>query len=308
MKRKLIIGFEPRHGGEDALSLGRVLSEVLASAPVVFTVLPLPSHLAGSAEFNRQAEDVMKPSFDVIRDEWRDPDLETRAVPSDSPAGALEALAQSEGADLIVIGSCHRGPAGRLLMGSVGESLASGSRHAIAIAPRGYRGRREHRLQRVAVAFDGSPEAWTGLETGIALAERCHGTVAAITVADFPHYGYATTWSVLTTGEIKDAEHTEKQRVLDLATERIPPAVAGESRLLTGVSSALLTEVSSEFDLVIAGSRSYGPLRRTILGSTTRPLVRSANAPVLILPRGTGVDPLGLGVERAAGSSAAVSS
>jgi hypothetical protein len=34
------------------------------------------------------------------------------------------------------------------------------------------------------------------------------------------------------------------------------------------------------------GSRSHGPLRRLILGSTSRRLVREAACPVLVLPRG----------------------
>jgi nucleotide-binding universal stress UspA family protein len=56
----------------------------------------------------------------------------------------------------------------------------------------------------------------------------------------------------------------------------------------------MLAEVSSEFDLLITGSRAYGPLRRTLLGSTTRRVLQSAACPVLVLPRGVGVDPLGV--------------
>ena len=47
---------------------------------------------------------------------------------------------------------------------------------------------------------------------------------------------------------------------------------------------------------MIAGSRSWGPLKRTLLGSTTRKLIRSCACPVLVLPRGVGVDPLGVRV------------
>ena len=51
---------------------------------------------------------------------------------------------------------------------------------------------------------------------------------------------------------------------------------------------------------MVTGSRAYGPLRRTVLGSTTRKLIRSSSCPVLVLPRGSGVDPLGLRRRRAA--------
>ena len=48
---------------------------------------------------------------------------------------------------------------------------------------------------------------------------------------------------------------------------------------------------------MVAGSRSWGPLKRTMLGSTTRKLIRSCSCPVLVLPRGVGVDPLGVRVD-----------
>jgi nucleotide-binding universal stress UspA family protein len=70
--------------------------------------------------------------------------------------------------------------------------------------------------------------------------------------------------------------------------------------VLTGDAGSQLAEVSGDFDLMVTGSRAYGPLRRTLLGSTTRKLIRASACPVLVLPRGLGVDPLGL---RASGVS-----
>jgi len=42
MKREIIIGYDPDHAADDALQLGRVLSEVLAAKPRVIAVVPWP--------------------------------------------------------------------------------------------------------------------------------------------------------------------------------------------------------------------------------------------------------------------------
>ena len=133
-----------------------------------------------------------------------------------------------------------------------------------------------------------------GTQTAIGLAERCHATVTVITVADRPKYGYAAALSILAEGEFLDAELANKERLLGLAVGRIPNGLERESRVLTGDPAAGLQEVSGEFDLMVVGSRAWGPLKRTLLGSTTRKLIRSCACPVLVLPRGAGVDPLGV--------------
>ena len=115
-----------------------------------------------------------------------------------------------------------------------------------------------------------------------------------------PRYGYAEAWSILAEGEFRDAERADKERVLGLAVSRIPKGLERESRVLTGDPAARLTEASGEFDLMVVGSRAWGPLKRTLLGSTTRKLIRSCACPVLVLPRGAGVDPLGVRVGPAA--------
>lgn len=295
MERKIIIGYDPEHGGPDVLRVGRLMAEILAAKPIVLTALPWPSYLMGLEDLQKQVDTEMHGRFAAIHDELDDLDVETRAIASPSAAAALHEAAELERAQMLVIGSSHRGPVGRTLAGSVGESLMHGAPCAITVAPRGYDEGEKDRMLHIGVAFDGSPEAWTALETGIGLAERCHGQITVIAVADYPRYGYAASWSILTSGQFRGYEQEEKQRLLDLALSRIPVGLVRGSRVLTGEAAPLLSEASAEFDLMVAGSRAYGPLRRTLLGSTTRKLIRSASCPVLVLPRAAGVDPLGVG-------------
>jgi nucleotide-binding universal stress UspA family protein len=47
-----------------------------------------------------------------------------------------------------------------------------------------------------------------------------------------------------------------------------------------------LVELSGNVDLLVLGSRAWGPVRRTVIGSTAAHLMRQSHCPVLVLPRG----------------------
>jgi nucleotide-binding universal stress UspA family protein len=47
-----------------------------------------------------------------------------------------------------------------------------------------------------------------------------------------------------------------------------------------------LVRVSEHLDLLVCGSRAYGPLRAVLLGGVSRRVVAEAHCPVIVLPRG----------------------
>lgn len=295
VERSIVIGYDPDRGGRDALYLGRDLAAALNARPVVLAALPWPDYLASRGDMQTQIEAAMKPKFAVARDVLG-ADAETRAVTGRSGSRAILECAEEVEAGLAVVGSSHRSAVGRTLAGSTGESLMQGSPVAVAIAPAGYAEAHPetHHARRIAVAFDGSPEAWSALDAAVGLARLNEAELTVLTVADFLNYGYSTAWSVFTTGEIEDAERREKRRLLDAAEARLPDDVRSNTRLLIGAAGVALAEASADYDLIVTGSRGYGPLRRTILGSTTRQLIGGSSSPVLVLPRAVGADPLGL--------------
>jgi nucleotide-binding universal stress UspA family protein len=292
MPRKIIIGYEPTSQGLDALELGEALAETLAARPVIVTVLPWPEYLMNEDDLEHALAVDTAEIFAVARDRLAALEPETRAIANTSPAEGIYDLADREHALLIVVGSTHRGALGRVLPGSVGVSLLQGAPCAVAVAPRDYTAREEHRLQHVAVAFDGSPEAWPALETGICLAEHLHASFTALAVAEPTRYGYAASLSALTAREYGTYEQEAKRRALDAAVARAPANLAVEARLMNGDPGKLLTEASGKFDLLLIGSRGYGPLRRTLLGSVAAKVMHRAECPVLVLPRAAGMDPM----------------
>jgi nucleotide-binding universal stress UspA family protein len=47
-----------------------------------------------------------------------------------------------------------------------------------------------------------------------------------------------------------------------------------------------LIRVSEHLDLLVCGSRGYGPLRAVLLGGVSRRVAAEASCPVIVLPRG----------------------
>jgi len=290
---ELIIGFEDTPGGRDALALGGVLARQIGATPLVATVLSYPRNLLGPAELERALAAETAESFALARDELADLGPKTEAIAGRSPAEALSRLAEAEGAALIVVGSAERTRLRRLRPGRVGTGLLHGAPCAVAVAPGGY-AEAERRLRRVGVAFDGSPEAWSALETGIELARRVGAELVLITVCEPPTAGFAEVLNTLTAEELFAACLADSRSIQELGLTRVAEDVRVDARLEEGQAAERIVAASAELDLLLLGSRGYGPLRRTLLGSVSRAVVGDARCPVLVLPRAAGTDPLGL--------------
>lgn len=83
------------------------------------------------------------------------------------------------------------------------------------------------------------------------------------------------------------ARDERADRVLRVGLEAVPAERCGE--ILTGRPADALAAVSTDVDMMVCGSRGYGPLRTLLVGSTSHALVRRAACPVLVVPRGVGV-------------------
>ena len=67
--------------------------------------------------------------------------------------------------------------------------------------------------------------------------------------------------------------------------------IVASQRLLDGDAQYLLARESEDVDLLVVGSRGYGPLRAVLLGSVSSALVRSARSPLVVVPRSAGGEP-----------------
>jgi nucleotide-binding universal stress UspA family protein len=78
-----------------------------------------------------------------------------------------------------------------------------------------------------------------------------------------------------------EAESQLRNVVADLDS-----GVPVEAEALVGDPAEVLRDFSEGLDLLVVGSRGYGPLRAVLLGSVSRRLMTEAHCPVIVVPRG----------------------
>jgi nucleotide-binding universal stress UspA family protein len=76
---------------------------------------------------------------------------------------------------------------------------------------------------------------------------------------------------------------------LEEARQSMPSELRADARLLPGnPSERLLDQAELGVDLLVVGSRGFGPVMRTLLGSVSGTVVRAAPCPVMVVPRSYG--------------------
>jgi nucleotide-binding universal stress UspA family protein len=291
MSSKVLIGFDGSPQGEDALGLGRTISKILEARPLVATVISHPRDGVEESEFNEAVASFCKPLFAEARRRLDGLDVQEKSLVNDSPAAGIYELTDWLQPTAIVIGSTRHGKAGRVQVGTVGGSLLSGVHSTVAVAPRGY-GNGETDLRRIGVAVDGGSESWRALAAAAHLAERANAPLRIISVMGEPHYVLGGLLSPLGPQEYREYKEAEWERVYQEAVKRTPDGVTTEPLLLHGHPAESLNEVASDLDLLVLGSRAYGPVKGTLVGSVSARVMAGAPCPVLIVPRGAGVTPL----------------
>src|SRR3954447_22685724 len=76
------------------------------------------------------------------------------------------------------------------------------------------------------------------------------------------------------------------QTVLDDAVASLPADVPAEAVRLAGSPADALADYSEAIDLLVTGSRGYGPLHAVLAGGVAGRLVRLAQCPLIVVPRG----------------------
>ena len=283
MYRKILVGYEGSEQSTDALALGKQLADATGADLVVAGVFQWdPVWQAADSRFHDADAEFARKVEDAARSVGAEPE----AVPSSSPARGLHELAEEIGADLVLVGSARRGRVGQIVAGSTAVSLLHGSPCAVGIAPRGYGARGGGEIRRVAVGFDGSPEAGQALLAATDLAAATGATLKLVSVAVPPPIGTgkggAGGWHALL-----EAIEQEVREQLAEARSAVPDGIDVEATLVTGDPvEALASAGGAPGTVMVVGSRAYGPLRRVLLGSVATHLVRSAPCPVIVTPRG----------------------
>jgi nucleotide-binding universal stress UspA family protein len=300
MFETIIVGIDGREGGRDALALAASLQGVFGSELVAVHAYHSDFHVGRGAggEYEKALYDL---ACKTAREEVQRAGVTAPAVvvADGSPGRALHRAATGHDGDLIVVGSAHRGHVGRVLVGDVTAATLHGAPCPVLVAPLGHS---EHgrELRRIGVGIDGSPESRAALELAHQLAKAVGASLHVIDVVVPPDAGgpfpaYRPDW----------AEHAHRRR--EEAEDRLAAVLAELGEIATGAvpfgdPARELAYAADHLDLLVTGSRGYGPVRRLMLGSTSSKLVHGAPCPVLVLTRGA-QDAAGEGAEAASAAA-----
>ncbi|HSZ05874.1 MAG TPA: universal stress protein [Solirubrobacteraceae bacterium] len=297
MFKNVLVGVDGRPNGRDAIALAARLTDPAGSLTLahVHSGELRPSHALAPSVLRGERE-----ASEALLEQERDAagvDAELLSVVAMGAGRGLHEQADEREADLLVVGSCSHGAFGRAMLGDDARAALNGAPCAVAIAARGYAAQPAP-LATLGVAYNGSQESKAALATARALARRGGASVHALEVVSLPAFAY--------TGLVPPAIGESIDVLLQQANGRLQALPDVEGRAVYGVTGEELARFGDEVELLIVGSRGYGPLRRLVLGSTSDYLQRHARCSLLVLARAAERDDeLAAGGERRAASGLA---
>ncbi len=278
--RRALVGFDGSQGAEDAVRLVRTLCARTDAEVVLVNVLPWDGGLPVAYRLlGYDQAPAWKTLFKEAEASLAPLCVAHRTYVGGSPAKVLNDIAEAEQVDLIVVGSPHRGAVGRACIGSVAESLLHGASAAVVAAPSAYRRRVHDGFARIVVGYDGSDEAGVALARGAAIAAREEVELHVIS---------ATTAPVLAPGPFAGpfpSTLPDAREIVVRGVRSVDPEIDARGQVVEGPVTRVLADYCGPDDLLLVGSRSYGPFRRTLLGSVSSALIHTAPCPVLVVPR-----------------------
>lgn len=277
MFKNVLVGVDGRLGGRDAIALA---SRLAAQGGTVTLAHVYPGRYNPLRAIEREsAEQDRHEALELLGREREQAGLQAdlAAVQALTPGQGMHELAEERGSDLLVVGTSHHGTFGRTVLGNDTRAALNGAPCAIAVAPAGY-GEQGRPFATIGVGYDGSTESAAALETARELAAPTGAKVRALEIVSYPTYVFTGIVPPVGEGIEELVEHAD-------ARMKALPGVEGHAEY--GLSGQDLAEFSKQVDLLIVGSRNYGPARRLIVGSTASFLQGHARSALLILPRGT---------------------
>jgi nucleotide-binding universal stress UspA family protein len=284
MYRNIVVGYDRSDQAEDALVLGKLLADASGASLTVGGVFLTHTLLGKWDGASQEAEEAYTRELGQAADSVG---AEVLTIRSSSPARGLRDLAAETGAELVVVGSPRHSNTGHALAGTLGTKLLHGSPSSLSVAPLGYAGRAPAALTEIVVGYDGSQEAQIALRDATALARTSGALLKIVAVAEPPLNEYeggdgpGPGWYELR----RELERDMGERLTG-AVDTLPADVRVESFLVRGQPAAVLVDIARDDGaLLMLGSRSYGTLRRVLLGTVATALVRTAHCPMVVHPR-----------------------
>jgi nucleotide-binding universal stress UspA family protein len=278
--RRIAVGVDGSPEGRDAAVLGALLAGALDARLTLVAIHPTAGR--GTVNVDTEAERMLERVRAAIA-----PQADIATEPDASVARGLHRVTEIDRHQLLVLGSGPRASEGHTRIGKRARQLLCDFRWPIAIAPRGMLGRTDYALRRIGVGYDGESESAAALDLAAEIARAAGAQLQVVVVVDdrVPVMLRSALTGLVKT-EWNDAVWEEERRLGTLASAASETTgVPSTCEVLRGRPADALLELSRHVDMLVIGSRRWGPAARALLGSTGEPILHDAECPVLVVPR-----------------------
>lgn len=288
---RIAVGVNGFPEGNDAVALAELVARATGADLLLVAVhtdplVVLPDGMNWTA-LEEQAQQALREARDALAPNAR------ICVETDLfVARALKRVISREHRDLLVVGSDRHGDEGQVRIGKRTRQLLDDAHCALAVAPLGMRTQPSRELRRIGVGYDGSRESQAALTLAAAMAVGSGAEIHLCGVVDdrVRSIGWSRLGGIAgDTDEWDELVKTSEKRLtaqLQAARQNLDCPVTSETR--RGRPADALLELANDVDMIVIGSRRWGPPARLILGSTGESLLFHATCPVMVSPRPRG--------------------
>ena len=285
----IVVGYDGRREGRDALALAAALAPILGEDLLVASVYPSPETSFGltSEELHDQGR---ADGAEGAKELPEGVDATPVAVPATRRPRGSTGLLEAEHPSMVVVGSSHRGPLGNVLAGRVATRLLTASPCPVAVAPRGFAMGDRPVLRKIGVGFDDTPESWNAVQRAAAIGIAAGARLRIIHALQ----------PVVAPPMVPDQESERLTRELRVRASwrsgAPPPASPRSSTPRRPCSSATPCACSSTrparaSTCSCSARAATGPCAAVLLGGVSDDVVRRSPCPVLVVPRSVDFDP-----------------
>lgn len=283
---RIAVGIDDRPEARDAAYLATMIAAGIGAELTLVAVVVDPP-LAIRAKMHRatgreHASALLREVRDLLA-----PGARTLVETDWSAPRALARVAQREHQDLLVVGSTHRGHQGQVRIGTQTRQLLGGAKCALAIAPRGLCAAARRPLGTIGVGYDGAREGAEALRLAAELGRAAGVRLRVCAVVDdrLPYADWTPAGPEIQ--GMWDAVIEPDVESLRVDAERAASATGAEVALevKSGSPPDELIALSREVDLLVIGSRRWGPAARPLLGRTGEELMHNARCSLMVVPR-----------------------
>lgn len=271
--RKILVALDGGGSSRHALAWARELARIHGSEVAVVSVVSPPQLGPSSAggygvwwdytATHLQEMEALERIVGSAGESLRDDGIRARDVlATGSATGEIVRIAESEKADLVILGSHTRGAVGRLLLGSVADGVKNHVACSVLIA------RSAPRCDRILVATDGSRESKRAASLAVKIAKAWKAKTVILHVVD----------------AVKPFQILLPETLADVP---LPDPGVSYAVKAGRPAEAILESVREQgAGLVVMGSRGLGPIRSRVAGSVSNRVAHESPVSVLLVKGG----------------------